>query len=450
MRIALVSGGAAGMYCGSCLHDNALAGELQRMGHDTTLIPLYTPLRTDEESVSQKRVFYGAVNTYLQVKSPRLARLPGFLRRWLDRPRLLEWVGKLGSAADARDLGELALAVLQGEEGASRSQLEQLVTWMAADLRPQVVHLQNSMFLGLAHRLREALGCKVVCSLQGEDLFLETLIEPYKSRALEVLKKRQGDVDAFLSHSGYYADFMAGYLGIRRRAIHIAPLGLTMATEVSPGGRGAAAGEAPFVVGYLARICPEKGFGVAAEAFQELAARLGPERVRFKVAGYLSPPDEPFVERTVAGLKAAGLGDSLEMVGEVDREGKVAFLRSLDVLAVPTLYREPKGLFALEAMACGVPVVLPRHGAFPELLADGGGLLVEPESATAVADALEALLADPDRRAAEGAAGRASVEARHTMEAAATGVLGLYSSLVEDEAGDSRARQAAPLPKTLA
>ena len=418
------------MYCGSCLHDNALAAQLQRMGHDATLIPLYTPLRTDEESVSQKRVFYGAVNTYLQVRFPRLAGLPSFLRRWLDRPGLLERVGKLGSAANARDLGELTLAVLAGEEGASRFQLEQLVAFLASELRPQVVHLQNSMFLGLAHRLRQELGCTVVCSLQGEDLFLQTLIEPYKSRALEILQARQGDVDAFIAHSLYYADFMAEYLGIRRDRIHLAPLGLNLAAEVLPAEGGDSLSEDPFVVGYLARICPEKGFGVAAEAFKELAGRLGGKKVRLKIAGFLSPPDEAFVEKTLADLTAAGLEGSVEMVGEVDREGKIRFLESLDVLAVPTLYHEPKGLFALEAMACGVPVVLPSHGAFPELLAHGGGLLVTPESPVAVADALEALRSNPAERAAHGRAGRASVEARHSIEAAALGVFGLYSSLV--------------------
>jgi len=56
------------MYCGSCLHDNTLATAMIARGHDVALIPTYTPTRTDEPDVSIDRVFYGAVNVYLEQK----------------------------------------------------------------------------------------------------------------------------------------------------------------------------------------------------------------------------------------------------------------------------------------------------------------------------------------------------------------------------------------------
>ena len=185
MRVTLLSGGAAGMYCGSCIHDNTVAATLQRQGHDAVLVPLYTPLRTDEPNVSVDRVFLGAVNAYLSVKAPRLARLLRPVRRLLDRPRLLEWVGRMGAAADAGELGELTLAMLAGGDGPMRSSLEQLRDWLVDGHRPDLVHLQNSMLLGMAPLLRETLGVPVTCSLQGEDLFLDELVEPYREKALE-------------------------------------------------------------------------------------------------------------------------------------------------------------------------------------------------------------------------------------------------------------------------
>lgn len=430
MKIALISGGAAGMYCGSCIHDNSLAASLQRQGHDAVLVPLYTPLRTDEESVSLDRVFYGAVNTYLSVKAPFLRRLPKFVQRWLDRPKLLNWVGQLGSSSSAKDLGELTMAVLEGETGSSAGQLEQLVAWLRDDLKPEVVHLQNSLFLGLAHRLREELGVPIVCSLQGEDLFLDTLAEPYKSKALAKLRSLAGEVEAFVSNSAYYADHMSALLGLDRQRIFIVPMGLKI-EDFHLEGETDLPWE-PFTVGYLARICPEKGFAVAVEAFRHLAERAGKEKVRLKVAGYLGAVDKEFFRRQMERIREWGLEDAVEVVGEVDREGKLSFLRSVHALAVPTLYKEPKGLFAIESMACGVPVVLPEHGGFPEMLAHGGGRLVEPDNPHAVASTLHELMGDRDghRQLVEEA--RATVRERHHIDSTARSMLEVYGRIGAD------------------
>ncbi|MEM9291179.1 MAG: glycosyltransferase family 4 protein [Acidobacteriota bacterium] len=448
MRIAFISGGAAGMYCGSCIHDNLMASTLQDLGHDAALIPLYTPLRTDDESASIDRVFYGAVNTYLDVKSSWIRRLPLGLRRFLDRPGLLRKVGEMGSAADAKELGELTLAVLQGDEGPTRAELEQLAEWLAKDLRPQVVHLQNSLFVGLARRIRELLGVPVISSLQGEDLFLDELIEPYRSQAIALIQRRSADLQGFTANSEYYADHMAQLLGLDRSLISVVPLGLNLegldvaptaeegsgqsaaaavATATAVNGSNSGAADDVFTVGYFARLCPEKGLGVALEGFADLAQRVGPEAVRFRAAGYLAPKDAPWLRQQIEKISEQGLGERVEIVGEVDRQGKIDALRSFDVLTVPTVYREPKGLFALEAMACGVPVVLAEHGTFPEMVEEtGGGVLVAPESPAAVADAVERLFHDPQQRWFLGKAGHAGVRRRHGARRAAESLLAVY------------------------
>lgn len=101
----------------------------------------------------------------------------------------------------------------------------------------------------------------------------------------------------------------------------------------------------------------------------------------------------------------------------MDRPGKLEFFQSLDVLSVPTIYRESKGLFVLESLACGVPVVQPRHGSFPELIeATGGGRLYEPGDADALADAIAELMDDPALRAKLGEAGRNAVRASFSDE----------------------------------
>lgn len=426
MRIAYIAAGAADMYCGSCLHDNTLAAALQKMGHEVALVPTYTPMRTDAPSVSLDRVFFGALNVYLQQKAAAFRHMPGAVERLLDRPGLIQRAARLGASTDPTELGDLTYSILQGEEGFQAGELAKLVAWLRGDFRPDVVHLTNSMFAGFARSLKRDLGVPVVCSLQGEDLFMDQLREPWKSRVRELLAERARDVDAFQVNSAWYAGFMADYLKYDRNRMFVVPLGLTLDGH---DGEPRPAGDPP-TVGYLARICPEKGLHVLVEAF-----RLLEGKVRLRVAGYLGERDRRYLEELESRIAGWGLPGSYERVGEVDREGKIRFLQSIDLLSVPTVYRDPKGLFVLEALANGVPVVQPRHGSFPEMIeATGGGLLVEPESPEDLARGIETLLRDPALRLELGRRGREAVHARFHDRAEAEGTLRVYERLLAEPA----------------
>jgi glycosyltransferase involved in cell wall biosynthesis len=431
MRIAYIAAGAAGMYCGTCLHDNTLAGALQRRGHDVALIPTYTPLKTDTDSIAIDRIFFGALNVYLQQKAGVFRHTPAAFDKLLDNPGLINRMAKLGASTDPTELGDLTWSVLKGEEGFQAKELEKLAAWLRDDFRPEIVHLTNSMFAGFARMLKRETGAPIVCSLQGEDLFLDQLREPWKTRVYEVLRERARDVDAFVVNSRWYGDMMAESLRIDRGRIHVVPLGLDLKGHGEPEARPA---DAPLTIGYLARVCPEKGLHVLVEAFRILASER-PGRVRLRVAGYLGERDKPFLQELESRIRAWGLADVYDYAGEVDRDGKIRFLRSLDVLSVPTVYREPKGLFVLEALANGVPVVEPRHGAFPEMIeATGGGLLVEPDSPADLARGIAELLDDPGRRAELGRRGREAVHARFGDAAEADNALEVYQSVLSRSA----------------
>ena len=424
MRAAYITAGAAGMYCGSCLHDNALAAALQRAGHDVALIPTYTPIRTDEVDVSIDRVFYGAINVYLEQKIPLFRAVPKVIERMLNSPKLLGLVSNIGSSIDARHLGDLTLSILQGEDGRQSKELDELVEWLRDDYRPEIVHITNSMLIGMVRKVKKEIGVPVLCSVQGEDIFLEQLTEPYHTRVRDTLRERARDIDAFVATSAYYGEFMADYLDVPAERMHHVKLGINLEGH---GTDAAAASGDPFTVGYLARICPEKGLHLLMEAFRHLAERAGRERVRLRIAGWLGQRDRAYLEECMKRARVAGIDDLVDYVGEVDRTQKIDFLRSVDVLSVPTVYREPKGLYVLEALANGVPVVQPRHGAFPELIeATGGGLLVEPESAEALAAGLRELMDDPERRAALGRAGKKVVHESYSDTAMAEATLELY------------------------
>ncbi len=436
MRAAYIAAGAAGMICGSCLHDNALAAALIRKGHDVTLIPTYTPIRTDEVDVSSGPVFYGALNVYLEQKSG-LFRSTSLFDKLLSHKSLLNFVSKLGASRDPAELGDLTLSVLEGEHGKQAKELEKLVRWLRDDLKPEIVHITNSMLLGLAHRIREELGVPVLCSVQGEDIFFEQLAEPYRTRVHEALQRKARDVDGLIATSRYYADYMRGVLDVPAERMHTVGLGIALedhgAEPREPDGR--------YVIGYLARQCPEKGLHLLIDAFAQLV-RQGAEDAYLEVAGYIDARNEPYVAELRRKVEQAGLARRVTFHGEVDRRQKLDLLRRIDVLSVPTVYREPKGLFVLEALANGVPLVLPRHGSFPEILEHtGGGLLVEPESVEAVTQGLEALRRDPEGRRSMGVAGRRVVREHYNDDVMAEETLKIYRAYVDNAVSGDGSRQ---------
>jgi len=418
MKIAFITAGAAGMYCGSCMKDNTLAAALGRLGHDALLIPTYTPIRTDEEDVSHSRVFLGGINVYLQQKSWLFRHTPRFLDRLLDVRRLLDWVSPLAQRTRTDRLGDMAVSVLQGSDGKQRKEIGKLVEWLAGEFKPDVVLLTNVLISGLLPTLKAAWDGPVLATLQGDDIFLEALPPADRARCIELIRQNCELVDAYLVTSRYYADFMAGYLGLPRDWMHVVYPGINLKGH---GGPREFRDRPPYTIGFFARICPEKGVHNIAEAFRILRQTPGAPECRLRISGWLGENHRPYFAEQLLKLKQAGLAADVEHVESPTHADKVRFLQSIDVLSVPTVYREPKGLYLLEAMANGVPVVQPRHGTFPEITeATGGGHLVEPDNPQALADGLRQVLDDVDLRRRLSEDGKKAVFARFTAENMAT------------------------------
>jgi glycosyltransferase involved in cell wall biosynthesis len=439
MKILSITAGAAGMYCGSCSRDNALAVELIARGHDVTLLPLYTPTNPDEPNVSRDRVLFGGISIYLQQHLALFRKTPRFLDRLWDSPRVIGALASRSISTDPKVLGDLMISMLEGDRGVLRKEFDKLLEWLAAEPIPEVVNLPNSLLIGLARPLREALKRPVCCTLQGEDLFLEGLVEPYRSRALDLIRRQVADVDTFMAVSDSYVPVMAKWLAIPESRIAVVPLGISMKGYER---RPARAGNGDvFRVGYFARLAPEKGLHFLAEAYILFRQRVSDSgsatgRITFDAAGYLGRAEAPYLANVKRRLEAAGLADEFTYHGAVDRDGKLAFLRTLDVLSVPATYDEPKGVFLLEAMASGVPVVQPRRGAFTEIVEKtGGGLLVAPGRPAALADGLYALWKDRAQADALGARGFEGVRAHYTIAHAADRLLQVYESLAAQPAG---------------
>lgn len=432
MRILFITAGAAGMYCGSCSRDNALAVELLGRGHEVTLLPLYTPTNPDELNVSRKRVLFGGISIYLQQYSSFFRRAPRFLDRLWDTPWVINALASRSLSTDPALLGDLTVSMLEGDKGVLRREFDKLLDWMAQEPVPDVVNLPNSLLIGLAAPLRRALKRPVTCTLQGEDLFLDGLVEPYRTRATDLIRKQVADIDAFIAVSDYYVPSMAARLRIPSDRIMVVPLGINLT--------GYARRETPsdvFRIGYFARVAPEKGLHMLADAYGRLRERTPGVAMRLESAGYLAAAQQGYLDNVKRVLERAGVAHEFTYHGAVNRAGKLAYLQSLDVLSVPATYDEPKGVFLLEAMASGVPVVQPRRGAFTEIVQKTrGGVLVAPDDPSALADGLQTLWSD---RALSDRLGRqafAGVREHYSVQRSADRLLGVYERAIGSFRGE--------------
>jgi glycosyltransferase involved in cell wall biosynthesis len=428
MRILSFTGGAGNMYCGSCLRDNALAAELLRRGHDVVLTPVYTPTRTDEKNVSGAHVFFGGISVFLEQHSALFRHTPRFVDKLWDSSWALRLATRRSIKVDPKSLGEMTVSMLKGERGFQAKEIEKLLEWLRTEKPFDVINLPYSLLLGLAEPLKRELNAPVCCTLQGDDLFLDQLGEPHRAQSMEMIRTLSTHADAFLAVSQYYFDYMPGYLGVPAEKIRLARLGINTEDFSTRTARP----DGPFTIGYFARMAPEKGFHVLAEAYRRLRKRPGSDGSRLLAAGYLPPEHQGYLDDARRVLEAAGLGGEFQYRGELDRAAKIAFFHELDVLSVPTTYKEPKGLFLMEALASGVPVVQPRRGAFPEIVENTrGGLIVDADDPDALADGILALKHDPLLAASLGAAGAQGVREHYTVARMADQVEAVYRELAE-------------------
>jgi glycosyltransferase involved in cell wall biosynthesis len=316
--------------------------------------------------------------------------------------------------------------MLLGEDGKQAKELEQLLVWLKHE-RPDAVWLSTALLAGLARRIVHELKIPVLCSLQGEDSFLDGLPEPWRTRTWDTLADRSRDIAAFIAPSHYYGDLLGGRMRLTAEQLHVIPNGIDLhgyAPSNEP--------EQPPVIGFLARLIAGKGLGIVVDAFIELKKRNRFPGVRLRCIGAMTAEDERYAAALKSKLAAAGCASDAEFRPNVSREEKIAALHSLTMLSVPTTYGEAFGLFLVEAMAAGVPVVEPRTAAFPEIVeATGGGILYDGNTPSALAAAWESLLADPARARELGHRGRVAVEAEYTIQRLAERFLHLTREKIE-------------------
>ena len=394
MRVTYVTAGASEMICGSCLRDNILVKRLRDLDCSVVLVPVYTPITVEGENCSDNALLYGGISVYLEQKFPPFRYLPGFMTKWLDRPGLVSSLTKKRKIEiEAENLGELTLSILRGEKGNQRQSLKRAVQWIKKESKPDLINLTNLLIAGFVPSIKRELNSPVIVTLQGDDLFLDELTESHRSLVISELRRLASHIDGFITFSQFYAKKMADLLEVPEEKFHLVNLGVDT-DEFNNFTRHPIKDP---TIGYFGRLAPEKGFHNIVDAFIEIHQKYNLNNARLCAGGWLSPADQNFFNQQVEKLKSTNLINFFDHAGSPDLDKKKDFLGKIDVFSLPTTHEEPKGLSVLEAQACGIPVVQPDHGIFPEMLVKTeGGILYDPTDSKSLAKEIVRLLNNKD------------------------------------------------------
>ncbi len=390
--VNIVPGFGGTFYCGNCLRDSAYVASLRKAGHDAVTLPVYLPLTLNgSQSGSDLPVFYGAVNIYLRQQFPIFRGMPAWMERFFNSSSILKFAASKAGSTRAEGLEELTESMLLGEAGRQASELNELTAYLKNHEKPDVVHFSNALLLGMVHQIKREVGAKIVCSLQDEDVWVDAMREDYRDRMWSLLAEKARDVDVFVAVSSYFAGIMQQKMSIPPEKLQVIHIGIDPS-------RYEFNAEPPVIpaLGYVSRICYENGFHILVDAFILLKKDPQFASLKLKVTGGMTGDDKPFLREQLLKLKREKLQNDLEIFPDFTFEALKQYFKAVTLISVPVLHGEAFGLYQLEAIASGIPVVQPALGAFPEVVeASGGGVIYHPNTPEALAKAISGILLDP-------------------------------------------------------
>jgi len=425
MRIAYLAAGAGIMYCGACARDVTLVRALLARHHDVQLIPLYTPLKLEQDDLPTSPIFMGGINVFLQQAFALFRALPMPLDRFLDHPAFLRLIAKVAIEVEPKNLGPMTVSVLEGRDGRQKKELERLLQYLESSYKPDLLNLTNSLLSGLAPEIKRRLHIPVICTFQGEDTFVADLPEPHRSRARDLIRQNAQAIDLFICPNETQADDVAAFLAVPRpkvrvirTAVAIPPTNSALSTQHS----------APFTIGYLSVIRPIKGLDLLLDALAQLIQKEN-RQLRLRVAGRIM--NKPYWKTILQKVRTLHLADHFDYLGELDAPAKASFFQQCSVFCVPSRYPEPRGVAVLEAMAAALPIVAPATGVFPELfnLADTParpGILVPSNNPSALAHAFASMIDHPAQTQAQAHAAQTLITRHCTPDQMVTSTLAAY------------------------
>lgn len=424
--VSIVPGFGGTFYCGNCLRDSGYVKTLRSMGHDAILLPIYLPLTSNDQAKPEVPVFYGAVNIYLKQNYSIFRHLPGWAYRFLDSQPILKFAAKKAGSTRASGLEDMTISMLRGIDGFQKEELMQLVYFLKHHEKPDIVHLSNALLLGLAETIRKELNIPVICSLQDEDVWVDAMLPGFRGKIWQLMAEKAKYVDAFIAVSDFFADVMKKNMQIEDEKMHVVYIGVNPSNyEVFMPSLN------PPVIGYLSRLCEDNGLEILVDAFIELKDNSSFKNARLRITGGYTGDDRRFINRLLRKLKRKGYLHDVEIVENFTPDSLPSFFKGLTVLSVPVLKGEAFGLYQLESLASGIPVVQPDLGAFPEIVTNtSGGTVYSPNTYLALAEALRELFTQPEKLQQMSLNGHAALMDTYNSETIALRMISVYDKVL--------------------
>jgi glycosyltransferase involved in cell wall biosynthesis len=427
--VNIVPGFGGSFYCGNCLRDGVFVKNLRVLGHDSVLIPIYLPLTYDKNDNNiDIPVFYGAVNIYLKQNFRFLRNMPSWLQNLFNSKPILKFAAHKAGSTRATGLEEMTISMLKGTEGFQAEELNQLIDYLKYNEKPDIIHLSNSLLLGLAKKIREDINIPVVCSLQDEDVWIDGMQPHYRDGLWELMAEKGNDVNAFVSVSNYFGEVMKNKLHIPDNKLHIIHIGINpdQYEVVRPSLE-------PPVIGYLSRMCEDNGLGILVDAFIELKDNSVFKNSKLRLYGGMTADDKNFLNKQIKKLKRKGYYKDVELNEYYTTNNLPEFFSGLSVLSVPVLKGEAFGLYQIESMASGIPVVQPALGGFTEIIENtGGGITYHPNTAASLASALNELFSHPEQLQKMSTDGRNTVIIKYNSDILTKQMVEVYNKVLQD------------------
>lgn len=379
----IIPGSGDSFYCGNCFRDNLQASALRKTGHEAIVMPLYLPLKY-RSFQADTPLFFPATTYYTAQKFFKKRKMPKWLQRFTASDVMLNLASSMSGTTSAEGMEEMTLSMITGNDPAFMNQVRELVDWVKNHEKPDIIHLSSTLLLGIAKVLKQETGIPIVCSVQDEEVWIDSLEDVYADVAWQGIAANAGYIDRFVTTSEFYknmvqkripqiADVEVIYPGIDRKKYTVTPFPSTP------------------VIGFFYRMNRENGLDILAEAFVKLKNRNTIPGLKLKIGGGYIGKDKHFVKK-VKNILAPYIND-VEIVEPYNLEQHAGFYGSVTVLSVPITFDEGVGLYICEAFATGRPAVEPATGSFPEIVGEAG-ILYAPNNSDSLSEALEKILTD--------------------------------------------------------
>ncbi|WP_430809507.1 MULTISPECIES: glycosyltransferase family 4 protein [unclassified Carboxylicivirga] len=379
--VFIIPGVGDSFYCGNCMRDNLQASALQKQGHEVIIVPLYLPLNKHAFH-TKSPIFFPATSYYLAQKLFKRITMPKWLERFTASDSMLKMASSLSGTTSAKGMEGMTLSMIHGDDPVFQKEVKRLLAWLSQDEKPDIIHLSSSLLIGIAKAIKNKMDTPVVCSLQDEEVWIDSMKEKYARRAWNSINENLRYVDRLVTTSKFYKKIAEERLP-NAIDIEVVYPGVNLSNYTESEAHGTK------VIGYYYRLNKDNGLHILARAFVNLKKKNTIPDLKLKIGGGYTDHDKQFVKE-VRQILAPVMSD-VEFQDDYSMTHHSAFYSSISVISVPLTFEEGVGLYLCEAFASGVPAVAPSTGSFPEIIGDAG-LLYQPNTPDKLAEALEKLL----------------------------------------------------------